>query len=557
MKKKNTKATCRKGITFLTAAILTATLAGSQAMPAAAGDYHTEIEVWTLIPDNVTIDEPTELYNVSLPGSVYGSLYWADDSYVPADRVQSCEVVFEPAEGVDLSGLSGWDSEAGVLTGYVTVVVNNLDSEYEEDEDSDYEEDSEYEEEDYEEYENNSEEDDSENEESSDSSDIDASSDTENGVTGTPAPTEGAEVTGTPAPTEEAEATGTPAPTEEAEVTGTPAPTEEAEATGTPAPTEEAEVTGTPAPTEEAEATGTPAPTEEAEATGTPAPIEEAEVTGTPAPTEEPDSIFDGEELPEEERPVAVEDAEELTDDEIQDYAQSNHSCAGISVSGIELPWYVQFRVSGGESYEYTNEDSAEIFRSYEFELWDLKNDTEYEIPDGEYISVTVPVKAGYEYTVEHHLDNGAMETIIPSVEGNIMVFSTHSFSPFGIAGSRPLVGDDVNSIIYPTVTPTSAPRATQAPSVTGTVSGGNSSAASSESSSNSSISGENNGSSAALSGSGNTGTSGVSGENSGSSTSASVNTGDYTAILPFVILIAAAAVIIIVVIVVRQKKKK
>lgn len=29
-----------------------------------------------------------------------------------------------------------------------------------------------------------------------------------------------------------------------------------------------------------------------------------------------------------------------------------------------------------------------------EFELCDLRNNTEYEIPDGEYLSVTVPVKA-------------------------------------------------------------------------------------------------------------------------------------------------------------------
>lgn len=81
------------------------------------------------------------------------------------------------------------------------------------------------------------------------------------------------------------------------------------------------------------------------------------------------------------------------------------------------------------------------IFQSYEFELWDLKNNTEYEIPNGDYISVTVPVKSGYQYTIEHLLDNGATETIIPSVENGIMVFSTHSFSPFGIAGSRQLVG--------------------------------------------------------------------------------------------------------------------
>ena len=57
------------------------------------------------------------------------------------------------------------------------------------------------------------------------------------------------------------------------------------------------------------------------------------------------------------------------------------------------------------------------IFQSFEFELWDLQNNTEYEIPNGEYISVTVPVKAGYEYTIEHLLDNGATESIIPTVK--------------------------------------------------------------------------------------------------------------------------------------------
>ena len=42
---------------------------------------------------------------------------------------------------------------------------------------------------------------------------------------------------------------------------------------------------------------------------------------------------------------------------------------------------------------------------------------------------MTVPVKAGYTYSIEHLLDNGAMETIIPSMDGDTMTFSTHSFS--------------------------------------------------------------------------------------------------------------------------------
>lgn len=54
-----------------------------------------------------------------------------------------------------------------------------------------------------------------------------------------------------------------------------------------------------------------------------------------------------------------------------------------------------------------------------------------------QYVSVTIPVKEGYEYSIEHLLANGATETIVPSVNGSTMVFSTHSFSPFGIAGFR------------------------------------------------------------------------------------------------------------------------
>ena len=67
---------------------------------------------------------------------------------------------------------------------------------------------------------------------------------------------------------------------------------------------------------------------------------------------------------------------------------------------------------------------------------------------------MTVPVKAGYTYTIEHLLDSGAMETIVPSVEGSTMVFSTHSFSPFGIAGSKPLVGGEIQEDGYGDLVP-------------------------------------------------------------------------------------------------------
>lgn len=131
--------------------------------------------------------------------------------------------------------------------------------------------------------------------------------------------------------------------------------------------------------------------------------------------------------------------------------------------------------MTSGENYEFKNEDNATIFQSYEFKLWDLKNNTEYEIPDGQYVSVTIPVKEGYKYSIEHLLDNGATETIIPSVNGSTMVFSTHSFSPFGIAGFRPIVGEDIANGAYgdgstPTPTPavTISGTPTPSPSVTG-----------------------------------------------------------------------------------------
>ena len=36
--------------------------------------------------------------------------------------------MFKPAAGADLSGLPGWDSNSGTLTGSVTVVVSSIDS---------------------------------------------------------------------------------------------------------------------------------------------------------------------------------------------------------------------------------------------------------------------------------------------------------------------------------------------------------------------------------------------------------------------------------------------
>ncbi len=217
------------------------------------------------------------------------------------------------------------------------------------------------------------------------------------------------------------------------------------------------------------------------------------------------------------------------------------------------------------------------IFQSYEFELWDLQNNTEYEIPSGEYISVTVPVKAGYDYTIEHLLDNGATETIIPSVDGDTMVFSTHSFSPFGIAGSKQLVGPDTgdtteDSDTAETATPTPTVSAQTTPasgnqSVDMNGNNDNNSADTGSDNSNTDSNNNNNNNNSSTdadnenltdnSGSGSSVTQTDSATDSASAKdSKTVNTGDTTTILPFVVLFLAAAVIAGVAVFIKRKKK-
>lgn len=477
--KKMVKKTNRKGLSVLAAAVLTASLLGGQIYPVtASAEYGTEVTKGNLIPDNVTISEPIELSQVSLPKSEYGVLSWVDKDFIPSEYIQSCKVIFTPSEEVDLSGISGYDKETGMITGYVNVIVSCF----------------------VEEENNNS----GEN------------------------PEEDTDM-------EMPEATVTP------EVEETPEG-EVPETTVTPGVTEVPEITVTPGVTE------VPGEEETPEATVTP----EADSETTETPGEEDNNIFDRPQEPSEEEMDRPSDIEEnLSEQEMAEMAEQNHTCNGISVSGINLPWYVQFRATSGESYAFTNEEDAAIFKSYEFELWDLKNNTEYSIPDGQYISVTVPVKEGYDYSVEHLLDNGAMETIIPNVEDGVMVFSTHSFSPFGIAGSKPIVDNGIAEDGYggnaePTKTPetTKAPEVTKAPSSDGKNQGDsgktNTSVQNQTNKTNTDTENEN-----------------TADENTDASESKkSVNTGDSTVILPFVILVAAAVIVVGVVLYLKKKRK-
>lgn len=92
-----------KGTGILAAAALTAALIAGNNIPGVTRQVSAaesqENTVSSLIPDNITLDKPVELADVELPATEYGTFEWADGSFVPAQRVQSCEVLLIPAEG--------------------------------------------------------------------------------------------------------------------------------------------------------------------------------------------------------------------------------------------------------------------------------------------------------------------------------------------------------------------------------------------------------------------------------------------------------------------------
>ncbi len=548
----------RKNVQFIAAAALTAALVTSQfSFATVMGDSAATVQVSSLIPNNVTIDQPVPLSDISLPKSDYGTLSWADGSCVPSARVQTYDVVFRPYNTADLAKISGWDGQSDAIYSSVTVVVSSIskDSDYEGTQTEQEYTDAENTEQNTEDVKDNTADNAEENTETADS-------EVTPEVTEVP---ENVDNTANSEPVEEKNTTDT----DSTEVTETPENTDAAaDNTETPAVTEtpaedseNPEVTGIPAEDKDTpDAVDTSAATENTEVTETPEVTEIPEATVTPEADK--DNIFDGTEkdITADDRAQSVEETAEPSDEEKAQLAEENHTCNGISVSGINLPWYVQFRVASGENYEFTNEAEANVFKSYEFELWDLKNNTEYEIPDGEYLSVTVPVKAGYDYTIEHLLDSGAMETIMPSVEGSTMVFSTHSFSPFGIAGSKALVGEEIEDGSYSSGTTTSSATATpQAAATTAASSSTGNTVNNTTNNSNSTTSGSTN-TTAVQSGTSDNQNSASDSNNQSeadnkSNSVGAVETGDNTPILPFVIIGIAAAVIVAVLVYLKKKK--
>ena len=516
---------------FFAAAALTAALVTGQfTYVSVMAESTAEVQDSSLIPDNVTVEQPVPLSEISLPKSDYGTLSWVDSSSVPSKRVQSYDVIFQPYNKADLVKFSGWDGQSDAIYSSVTVVVSSFSK------DTDYTDSS---------YEN------------SDSQETQENGNTgENGedtTTETPGSTEisdNDEIKGESAAKDQDTPDTVDADTDADDTLDKAQDTEETpdnkDVSADTEKNDSADVTETPEVTAAPDDAENPEVTETPEVTDTPDATETPEITE--APEADKDNIFDGteKEIAPDQRVQTV-TGEELSDEEKVELAATNHTCNGISVSGINLPWYVQFRAASGENYEFSNEAEANLFKSYEFELWDLKNNTEYEIPDGEYISVTVPVKAGYDYTIEHLLDSGAMETIVPSVDGSTMVFSTHSFSPFGIAGSKTLVGEEIEDGSYSsgtttissaTVSPTSATSSSTATAANSSTSGTSVRSSSDQSNQNTT----------------DTSTSDQSTQN-GSSSVKAVSTGDSTPILPFVIIGIAAAVIVAVLIYLKKRK--
>ena len=527
----------RKNMQFFAAAALTAALVTGQfTYVSVMAESTAEVQVGSLIPDNVTVEQPVPLSEISLPKSDYGTLSWVDSSSVPSKRVQSYDVIFHPYNKADLVKFSGWDGQSDAIYSSVTVVVSSFSK------DTDYTDNA---------YENQDSQETQENGNTGENGE-----DTTSETPGSTEISDNDEIKGESAAKDQDTPDTVDADTDADDTLDKTQDTAETpdnkdisadtEKNDSADVTETPEVTAAPDDAENPEVTETPETTEIPEVTDTPDATETPEITE--APEADKDNIFDGteKEIAPDQRVQTV-TGEELSDEEKVELAATNHTCNGISVSGINLPWYVQFRAASGENYEFSNEAEANLFKSYEFELWDLKNNTEYEIPDGEYISVTVPVKAGYDYTIEHLLDSGAMETIVPSVDGSTMVFSTHSFSPFGIAGSKTLVGEEIEDGSYSsgttttssaTVSPTSATSSSTATAANSSTSGTSVRSSSDQSNQNTT----------------DTSTSDQSTQN-GSSSVKAVSTGDSTPILPFVIIGIAAAVIVAVLIYLKKRK--
>lgn len=211
-------------------------------------------------------------------------------------------------------------------------------------------------------------------------------------------------------------------------------------------------------------------------------------------------------------------------------------SCEGLTVTGTFLPWYVQFIVEIKDGVNLETADVSTLLSSYDLKLWDLMTDTEYEIPEGEKVTVTMkaPDMGLYQdIVIVHTLKDGSKEYITPVIEGEWLHFETSSFSPFDVAGNKVIVG-----VQFPDDTASNS---------SGSLISGNGTSSNSTSSGNStnSSSATNNSSTVSSSTTKNSSSAASSSSTKSSSTSktSSVKTGDVTVVFPYLLSAGAATI--------------
>lgn len=130
----------------------------------------------------------------------------------------------------------------------------------------------------------------------------------------------------------------------------------------------------------------------------------------------------------------------------------------GVRVEGDFLPYYVDLQVSYNDELDQLPDAGiGQILSAYEIKLWDLKENEEYKIPEGNKVRVMIPLTENADsfsqLSIAHYLGNSEYEyytlpteeypgnlTII-TIEGiEYLTFETASFSPFNVGGSQ-LVG--------------------------------------------------------------------------------------------------------------------
>lgn len=136
---------------------------------------------------------------------------------------------------------------------------------------------------------------------------------------------------------------------------------------------------------------------------------------------------------------------------------------SGVQVSADFLPFYVDLQVTYNEAVnELPDAGIGEILSAYELKLWDLKEDTEYKIPEGKKVKVLIPLPENADcysdLAIAHYLGNNQYEYFIFDKEGKVgnmtvekkdgqeyLAFETASFSPFNVGGHQ-IVGPGTNS---------------------------------------------------------------------------------------------------------------